>query len=183
MSKASYSSPVDSGWWTRASCNTRSRESSTMKWPCTSLSHSTSGIILTNKQKNLPKPSYNYLKENLAYCSSLFPHNPQTPMGNFSPKSISTQVRQQLIYLSCYFKVCLRVLMSSQTDSLLLSMHWLDRRDKYLVSQAQNATWIVLLAIKGRKKKKSEQCWKPCKYTWALTLSSNRPGKTSFWMR
>lgn len=88
------------------------------------------------------------------FTAAPLPPPPHTiPVGSFSPKSISAPARQQLIFQSCYFEDCLRVLLSSQTDSLLLATCWLDRRDKYLASQAQNTTRIMLLASKGWKKK------------------------------
>lgn len=40
-------------------------------------------------------------------------------MGSFSPKSISAPVRQQLIFQSCYFKDCLRVLQSKHRFTAL----------------------------------------------------------------
>lgn len=106
------------------------------------LSFSGASLVFKNKQTNQANHYQSHLttiwrKAWLTAAPLLHsppPSLPAIPTGNFSPKSISMQKRQQLIFQNCYFRVCLWVLRSSLSDLLLLATCWLDKRDKYLVS-------------------------------------------------
>ena len=87
---------------------TSEAESSKTKWLCNDVHFPLSEASPICKKNSQSHPTTIWRKIWLTAVPL-----PPFPRATSSPKSISTQVRQQLVFQSCYFKVCLWVLMSS----------------------------------------------------------------------